>query len=147
MPPTGSLEMSSDLPLQQSIPFTRSLTFAPSQNIFSLEFSALSYSDPTRNRYRYRLEPLEEQWNERDSTRRFVTYTTLAPGDYLFRVQGSNSLGVWNTDGASVQIKILGPWWTWSSVRASFLLLALTGMIALYRFRMRRLAYQLNLRL
>ena len=133
-------------PLKQSISFTRSLTFAPSQNIFSFEFSALSYSDPTRNRYRYRLEPLEEQWNERDSTRRLVTYTTLAPGDYVFRVQGSNSMGVWNTDGATVQIKVLGPWWTWWSVRAAFLLLTVTAIIAVYRFRVRRLAYQLNLR-
>jgi signal transduction histidine kinase/ligand-binding sensor domain-containing protein len=134
-------------PLKQSISFTRSLTFAPSQNIFSFEFSALSYSEPTRNRYRYRLEGLEEQWNERDSTRRFVTYTTLAPGDYVFRVQGSNSLGVWNTTGASVQIRVLGPWWTWWWVRAALILLTITAMIAFFRFRVRRLAYQLNLRL
>jgi signal transduction histidine kinase len=134
-------------PLKQSISFTRSLIFAPSQKIFSFEFSALGYSDPTRNRYRYRLEGLEEQWNERDSTRRFVTYTTLAPRDYVFRVQGSNSLGVWNTTGVSVQIRVLGPWWTWRWVRAAFMLLTLTAVVALYRFRVRRLAYQLNLRL
>jgi signal transduction histidine kinase len=133
-------------PLKQSISFTRTLTFAPSQKIFSFEFSALSYLDPTRNRYRYRLEGLEEQWNERDSTRRFVTYTTLAPGDYTFRVQGSNSLGVWNTTGASVQIKVLGPWWTWAWVRAAFVLLTISAMLALYRFRVRHLANQLNLR-
>jgi signal transduction histidine kinase len=133
-------------PLQQSISFTRSLTFSPSQDIFSFEFSAISYSDPTRNRYRYRLEGLEKQWNERDSTRRFVTYTTLAPGDYVFRVQGSNSLGVWNTTGATVQIKVLGPWWTWWWVRALFMLLTLTAVVALFRLRVRRLAYQLNLR-
>ena len=133
-------------PLKRSISFARSLTFSPSQNIFSFEFSALSYSDPTRNRYRYRLEGLEQQWNDRDSSRRFVTYTTLAPGDYTFRVQGSNSLGVWNTTGASVQIRVLGPWWTWWSVRAAFTLLTLTTILALYHFRVRRLAYQLNLR-
>jgi signal transduction histidine kinase/ligand-binding sensor domain-containing protein len=133
-------------PLKQSISFTRSLTFAPSQDIFSLEFSALSYSDPTRNRYRYRLEGLEKQWNERDSARRFVTYTTLAPGDYVFRVQGSNSLGVWNTTGASVQIRVLGAWWTWWWVRAAFLLLALAATVALYRFRVRHLAHELHLR-
>ena len=132
-------------PLKQSISFTRSLTFAPWQKIFSFEFSALSYSDPARNRYRYRLEPLED-WNERDSTRRFVNYTTLEPGDYVFRVQGSNSLGVWNTTGASVQIRILGPWWTWWSVRAAFVLLTMTAMLALYRLRVRHLAHQLNLR-
>ncbi len=133
-------------PLKQSISFTRSLTFAPSQNIFSFEFSALSYSDPTRNRYRYILEGLEKQWNERDSTRRFVTYTTLAPGDYVFRVQGSNSLGVWNTAGATVHIRVLGPWWTWWWVRAAFVLLTVMAVIELYRIRVRRVAYQLNLR-
>jgi ligand-binding sensor domain-containing protein/signal transduction histidine kinase len=134
-------------PLKQSISFTRSLTFAPGQDIFSFEFSALSYSDPTRNRYRYRLEGLEKQWNERDSTQRLVTYTTLAPGDYVFRVQGRNSLGVWNTTGANVQIRVLGPWWTWWWIRGAFTLLVLTAIFALYRFRVRRLAYQLNLRL
>ena len=133
-------------PLKQSISFSRSLTLSPSQDIFSFEFSALSYSDSARNRYRYRLEGLENEWNERDSTRRLVTYTTLAPGDYVFRVQGSNSMGVWNTTGASVQIKVLGPWWTWWQVRAAFVSLILMAMMALYRLRVRSLAYELNLR-
>jgi signal transduction histidine kinase len=133
-------------PLKQSISFTRSLTFASSQKVFSFEFSALSYADPARNRYRYRLEPLEE-WNERDSTWRLVQYTTLTPGDYVFRVQGSNSMGVWNTSGVSVQIRVLGPWWTWWWVRVAVILLAFGAVIALYRFRVRRLSYQLNLRL
>src|SRR5260370_27771413 len=78
--------------------------------------------------------------------RRFVAYTALAPRDYTFRVQGSNSLGVWNTTGASVQIRVLGPWWTWAWVRAAFVLLTITAMLALYRFRVRHLAHQLNLR-
>jgi len=65
----------------------------------------------------------------------------------VFRVQGSNSLGAWNTNGASVQIKVLGPWWTWWSIRAAFLLFTLTAIIALYRFRVGQLAYQLNMRL
>jgi signal transduction histidine kinase/ligand-binding sensor domain-containing protein len=134
-------------PLKQPISFTRSLTFAPSQNIFSFEFSALGYSDPTRNRYRYRLEPLENQWNDRDSTRRFVTYTTLAPGDYTFRVQGSNSLGVWNTTGYSVQISVLGPWWTWWSVRTALIITLISLVWALYRYRLHQIAQEFNVRL
>src|SRR5262249_2830950 len=133
--------------LKQSISFVRSLTLAPQQNIFSIEFSALGYSDPARNRYRYRLEGLETQWNERDSTRRLVTYTTLDPGNYIFRVQGSNSLGVWNETGATVRIKVSGYWWTWWWVRAAFIA-ALTMLVwGLHRFRLHQIAHEFNVRL
>ena len=101
-------------PLQESISFTKSLVLNHSQSIFSFEFAALSYANPDRNRYRYMLEGLETKWNETDASRRFVTYTTLPPGDYVFRVQGSNNRGVWNLAGAEVKIHILPPWWrTW----------------------------------
>jgi len=119
-----------DSPLNQAISFTRSMTLTHEQNIFSFEFSALSYADPGRNRYRHKLEPLETVWNETDGNRRFVSYTTLAPGDYVFRVQGSNNRGVWNEDGVSVRINILAPWWsTWwfRSSAAASLLLALSA--------------------
>jgi signal transduction histidine kinase/ligand-binding sensor domain-containing protein/DNA-binding NarL/FixJ family response regulator len=103
-----------DSPLKQSISVTDSLVLSHRQNIFSFEFSALSYASPERNRYRYRLEGLETDWNETDSSRRSATYTTLAPGEYVFRVQGSNNRGVWNEKGAEVRIRILPPWWaTW----------------------------------
>jgi len=100
--------------LKQSISETKALTLNHAQNVFSFEFSALSFASPQKNRYRYRLEGLENQWNETDSSRRFVTYTTLAPKEYIFRVQGSNNRGVWNEQGVSVRIRILPPWWgTW----------------------------------
>ena len=101
-------------PLKQSISVTDSMVLSHRQNIFSFEFSALSYASPERNRYRYRLEGLETNWNETDSSRRSATYTTLSPGDYVFRVQGSNNRGVWNEKGAAIRIRILPPWWsTW----------------------------------
>ncbi len=133
--------------LKQSISFARSLTLEPRQNIFSIEFSALSYSDPARNRYRYRLEPLEAQWNERDSTRRLVTYTTLAPRDYVFRVQGSNSLGVWNETGATLRIKVRGFWWTWWWVRTAFIAMLITLLWGLHRLRLHQIAHEFNIRL
>lgn len=103
-----------DSPLTQSISFTRSMTLPYWQNFFSFGFSALSYSDPERNRYRFKLEGLDKEWNETDSTRRFATYTTLPPDTYTFRVQASDSHGTWNEQGASVRLLILPPWWsTW----------------------------------
>ena len=39
-----------------------------------------------------------------DSKQRLATYTNLDHGDYVFRVQGSNSDGVWNEEGVSLPI-------------------------------------------
>ena len=124
-------------PLKQSISLTRSLKLEYWQNIVSFEFAALSYSDPTRNRYRYKLEGLEKEWHETDSTRRLATYTTLPPGEYVFRVQGSNSHGIWNERGASVRLSILPPWWStwWFRVICVALILGFLWMF--YRLRVR----------
>jgi signal transduction histidine kinase len=117
------------------------------QNIFSFEFSSLSHSDAKRNRYRYKLEGLDNDWNETDSTRRYVSYTTLAPGEYLFRVQGSNSHGVWNEQGASVHLLILPPWWNTWRFRALALTLLLMSLAYAHYLRMQIIERQFNARL
>lgn len=132
--------------LRQSISVTRKLTLNPKQNIFTFEFSSLSYADPNRNRYRYRLEPLETAWKERDSSHRTVTYTTLPPGEYTFRVQGSNNRGTWNYNGANVQISILPPWWATWTFRVTGALSMLAILLCLHYYRLRHIARELNVR-
>ncbi|HME36499.1 MAG TPA: two-component regulator propeller domain-containing protein [Candidatus Sulfotelmatobacter sp.] len=114
-------------PLKKAISYTDALELSHKQSVVSFEFSALSYVVPEANRYRYKLEGLETRWNDVSSAHRYATYTTLPPGDYVFRVQGSNNRGVWNENGVSVRIRIRAPWWsTWwfsAIVIASFLFL------------------------
>ena len=113
-------------PIKKAISHIDSVELTHKQAIFSFEFSALSYLAPEANRYRYKLDGLETRWNDASSTHRYATYTTLLPGEYVFRVQGSNNRGVWNEHGLSVRIRILPPWWStrWFTaiVAASFLL-------------------------
>ena len=101
-----------DSTLKKSIIATDSLTLSAAQNMFSLEFSVLSFISPEQNRYRYKLEGLETEWNETSSVHRLVTYTTLPAGDYVFRVQGTNNRGLWNEKGVALQLHILPPWWS-----------------------------------
>ena len=124
-------------PLNQSIAVTNSLTLSATQNVFSLEFSALSYVDPEQNRYRYRLEGLETEWNETSSAHRLVTYTTLPSGDYVFHVQGSNNRGLWNERGVALRLRILPPWWAPGGSGRSLVLLCfhLSGGFTTYVFR------------
>ena len=101
-------------PLKRSIVYDDSITLAHRQNMFSIEFSALSYFSAETNRYRYKLEGLDDGRHEVGSNQRTANYTTLPAGTYFFDVQGATSRGNWSEPGARLRIEILPPWWnTW----------------------------------
>ncbi len=91
------------------------------QNFFSFEFAALNYTRSDKNLYSYRLQGLEEKWS-RPGPRRYASYTNVAPGRYTFRVRGSNNDGLWNTQGASIELLIHPPWWRTVWAHALYLL-------------------------
>ena len=83
------------------------------ENFFSFEFAALNYTRPDKNHYSYRLMDFDHDWVD-SGPRRFANYTNVPPGEYTFRVRGSNNEGVWNEVGASLRLRITPPWWrTW----------------------------------
>ena len=133
--------------LKKAITYTDSLTLSYRDNIFSFEFAALSYANSHRNRYRYKLDGLETDWNEVGSKQRLATYTNLDPGRYVFRVQGSNSDGVWNKEGVSLSIVITPPWWRTSWFRALSVAVFLALLWAAYRLRVRQLNQQFEMTL
>jgi len=122
-------------PLKQAISFTHSMTLSHGQSIFTFEFAALSYASPELNRYRYRLEGLEKDWNYTDSDHRSATYTTLPAGDYVFQVQGRTDRGEWNEPGASIRIRILPPWWGRWWFLAACAVILISVISASHRFR------------
>ena len=113
------------------------LELAYSQNFFSFEFSALDFTNPSDNQYAYMMEGADKDWHYVDSRGRIVNYTNLPPGEYVFRVRGSNNDGVWNNNDAKITIKILPPvwmqWWFITAVlfAAAFLIFYMTTI----RFR------------
>jgi PAS domain S-box-containing protein len=125
--------------LTKVISYADSLTLAYRDNVFSFEFAALSYANSQKNRYRYKLEPLEPGWNEVGSKQHLATYTNLDPGKYTFRVQGSNSDGVWNEEGVSLPILVTPPWWKTIWFRALGVAMVLALLWAAYQFRVHQL--------
>ena len=65
-------------------------------------------------RFRYRLDGFDRDWSEPVAERQAV-FTNLGPGTYRFRVIASNSDGVWNNQGAALDIFVAAPfyraWW------------------------------------
>ena len=134
------VEIRSDSPLTKSISDTDQLTLSFQEKILSLEFSALSFRNPQKNQYRYKLEGFEEDWIEVRSDRRFATYTNLDPGEYTFRVLGSNNDGVWNDEGVSLKITITPPWWgtNWFQISMVILILSLVAGIFVWQRQIAR---------
>jgi ligand-binding sensor domain-containing protein/signal transduction histidine kinase/CheY-like chemotaxis protein len=98
--------------LKQHISLTRQITFNHDQNVFSLDFTALNYNTPERNKFMYKLNGFENRWNLVSIPS--ATYTNLPAGDYDFLVRGSNSDGLWNKSIATLHIVVLPPLWkTW----------------------------------
>jgi signal transduction histidine kinase/ligand-binding sensor domain-containing protein len=133
--------------LNKAIAYADSLTLSYRDSVFSFEFAALSYANSHKNRYRYKLEGFEPDWNEVGSNQRLATYTNLNPGKYVFRVQGSNSDGVWNEAGVSLQILIMPPWWNTILFRAVCAAVLLAVIWAAYRLRVRQLHHEFDMML
>ncbi|MBV8553909.1 MAG: hypothetical protein JOY54_21645, partial [Acidobacteriaceae bacterium] len=65
-----------------------------------IDYTALSYVAPEKNRFQYKLEGYDRDWIDAGN-RRQAFYTKLPPRGYTFRVKASNNSGVWNEAGAS----------------------------------------------
>ncbi|WP_395402314.1 diguanylate cyclase [Pseudoduganella sp. UC29_106] len=119
-----------------------SLTLSAQVPTFSLEFSALHYTEPMHNRYAYQLEGFDREWVEADAEHRVATYTNLNPGHYVFRVKASNHRGTWNDEAASLRITITPPFWQTWWFRLAATAGVLGGLWGLYHWRIRRLTRQ-----
>jgi ligand-binding sensor domain-containing protein/signal transduction histidine kinase len=100
--------------LPQAASFLQQIELSYWEPIVSFEFASLDYVAPDENQYAYRLEGFDQNWIKTDAQQRTATYANLKPGHYTFRVKGSNNDGVWNEEGASVNLIIHPPpWQTW----------------------------------
>ncbi|EDM34646.1 two-component system sensor histidine kinase/response [Pedobacter sp. BAL39] len=102
-----------DSPLEKDISFTNDIVLSHKQSTFSFSFAGLNYTAAQNNKYAYKLEGLDKEWNYAGNTTK-AFYTNLDPGDYTFTVKASNNDDNWNTKGTSVHIRITPPFWaTW----------------------------------
>lgn len=111
---TGFKIFEKDVALDSAVTEKKRIELSYKDNFFSLEFSALDFREPEKNRYAYQLEGFNKDWIY-SGNRRYVTFSHLDPGKYIFRVRASNGANIWNKEGASLSIIIRPPYWmtTW----------------------------------
>jgi ligand-binding sensor domain-containing protein/signal transduction histidine kinase/AraC-like DNA-binding protein len=123
----------SDSPLSKSILFTREVVFNHTQSLIGIEFAALSYLLPEKNRYLYKLDGYNKDWmllhNQND-----LTFSNLPSGQYTLYVLGSNNDGLFPEEPIVLRIIILPPIWktTWAYISYVFLIALSLMMFAVY---------------
>ena len=134
-------------PIKKSILWSDAIVLEHEQNVFSFEFAALDYHNPQKNKYAYIMEGVDPDWVYTDASRRFASYTNLDPGDYIFRVKGSNNDGIWNEEGTSIKVIILPPWWRTNWAYAVYTLIFALTLYTLrtYDQKRQRLKHELEL--
>ena len=117
--------------LDKAIDALDSLTLSYQESLISFQFSALSFSNPKKNQYAYKLQGWDKDWIYTDVKNRRATYTNIPAGDYTLRIKASNQDGYWNEEGKSLKITMLPPpWKTWWAY--SIYALGLTLMVYLF---------------
>ncbi len=82
------------------------------ENFFEFECAAISYTQPQKNQYKYKLEGLDQDWYN-SGTRRFGRYSNIPGGVYTLRIKASNNDGVWTLpeNEVAVRISVGSPFW------------------------------------
>lgn len=125
---TPGLKLNNRVILENSIVCTDKLILSAKEETFSLEFSALHFSNPSSNKYKYKLEGYDKDWIYTDASMRVASYSYVPAGTYSFSVYAANSDGLWSDHPATIEITILPPWWlTWWSKLLYIIITVLVG--------------------
>lgn len=122
------------------------LELNPSERNVTFQFAAIDYVNPDAIEYAYRLQGLEEEWNEAGKSRS-ATYTNLPSGKYQLQIRSSNSDGIWTDNIRTLSIHVLPTFWEtywgWLFYIVTFILF--TAAIVYILFYIYRLRHQVNL--
>jgi ligand-binding sensor domain-containing protein len=105
-----------------------------SENIFSFDFAAIDFSRSDKLLYSYQLEGFDKDWVDAEN-RRFVNYTNIPGGNYIFKVRLCSSEGVINENSISIPLFIQTPFYKTSLFYLLIALLASGSGYWLYRNR------------
>ena len=132
-PPVLIESVSVDNRVVRTGPSYLTLVLPPNHRKLEVAFTAPSFIEPEKVRFRYRLEGLEQDWIEAGNERR-AWYPRLPAGKYQFCVMARNYAGVWNETGARFSLEIEPFLWQtrWFRVAVSTLLAAAVFAVGRY---------------
>lgn len=122
--------------LSKSVVITDSITLNYDENIFAIEFASLDYTNPAKNIYQYKMQGFLNEWHTVSSDDRKAVFTNLDPGNYIFRVKGTNNDGIWS-DERVLFIQIIPPYYKTTWFRIFVFLIGGSVLWLFYSFRVK----------
>jgi ligand-binding sensor domain-containing protein/serine phosphatase RsbU (regulator of sigma subunit) len=107
---------------------------------FIIEYSSLDFTYPAANNYKYSLQELgkEPVWVS-IGDERSQTFSNISPGEYLFRIIGSNNDKIWNEQGSELKINVFKSFWKSGMAIFIYIVVSLLVFYILIQYRTRNL--------
>ncbi|WP_282110223.1 EAL domain-containing protein [Shewanella algicola] len=102
-------------------------------NMIQFSFASLDFTAPERNKYRFMLEGFDDDWIT--TQQHNAMYTNLPAGDYTFKVQSTNSDGIWSPQQAEFAFSINQAWWFYALIALAITICLMSMLFALSRFK------------
>lgn len=102
------------------------------------DYTSLSYVNPSRVQFRYKLEGYDEDWSA-PTTERTISYTNLYYGRYTFMLIGANNDGLWTEKPLTLTLYKEPQFFERAEVFIGIGLLLLLGIFTLYNQHVKRM--------
>ena len=110
----------------------------PGDNKIEFHFTALSFSDTEKVKFKYLLEGFDREWIESPGNMQTAYYTNLPPGNYKFKVTACNNDNLWNNDGAILNIIKLPHFYQTTWFFIGTIVFAICVFIVVHQIRVRQ---------
>jgi signal transduction histidine kinase/ligand-binding sensor domain-containing protein len=104
-----------------------------------IDYTTPNFTSPDRVHFRYRLRPLDADWNDA-GTRRQAIFTHPPPGHYKFELEAANADGVWGAGATRLQFNVLPAFYQtlWFRLSMGAVVLFMFAALVLLRTRITR---------
>ena len=125
-----------DVETDTLITYKKHIDLSWEENYFQFELVALDYTDPSKNKFKYKLEGYDKEWSAPTNIN-VIGYSNLPGGDYVLKLKAANNDGVWNDKGYEISISVIPPFWQtkWFYILVFVLGVGLVYVIMQYRTR------------
>ncbi|MFD1631403.1 hybrid sensor histidine kinase/response regulator transcription factor [Pseudopedobacter beijingensis] len=126
--------------LNESIGFVKKIGIPYNEKVFSVDFAVLDYITSSKNKYAYKLDGIDKQWNYLEKPT--ISFNNLSDGDYTLLFKGANNDGVWSNENV-LKIKIYPPFWkSWWAYLIYIAVLFAIAFVSIRYFIIRQLLHK-----
>ncbi len=115
-------------------------------NFFQISLKSMSFLNPLKNEFAYKLEGLDKDWNYSGAIGN-INYNNIPTGNYILQVRWSNGEGVWTDSISVMKIHVDQFFWLTYPALLLYMLVVIASAYAFHVYRKNKIQmkYQLEM--